>query len=197
MRRLVTAACLALCLPALPIRADDLDAQATAAFSDGFQGACSGAFLEDGSLIEPPQRFEVTMPVTYSDPERAVLWLFRCNIGAYNVQAVPLLWTEYDGIRPAPVTRPDLQVINEVPDDYESPVKEVRILGWSASTMVVNPEFDAASQTLRATGYWRGMGDASDSSVWRLVDGAFRLVRFDVDASYDGEINPTNLLALE
>lgn len=192
-----SALALALCLAAPPALADDLTARATDVFRAAFDETCYSAFLEDGGLIDPPQRFDLRMPMTYSDPENAVLWLFRCNIGAYNVQAVPMLWTEYDGIRPAPVTRPDLQVINEVPDDYESPVKELRILGWSASNMVVNPEFDAASQTLRATGYWRGMGDASDSSVWRLVDGAFRLVRFDVDASYDGEINPTSLLALE
>jgi hypothetical protein len=54
---------------------------------------------------------------------------------------------------------------------------------------IANAEVDAASGTIRSTGYWRGIGDASSVGEWRLIEGDFVLVKYDVDASYDGEIN--------
>lgn len=188
---------LVLCCAAAPALGDDLDDRAVAAFTAAFPEYCMGAFNEDMTLIDPPQRFDLMMPVTFSDPEKVVLWQFRCNLGAYNLQAVMMGWTEYDGIRPIPFPRPDIAVINENPDDYESPVKEIKILGWSASPVVVNPEFDASTGEMTAVSAWRGLGDASDLSVWQLVDGAFRMTRFEADGSYDGEINRTVLVNFE
>lgn len=192
MTRLMPAL-LAACL-AGPAFADDLDDRATAVFSAAFQDACMGAFLEDGRLIEPPQRFAVTSPASYGgDPAPMVLWIFRCNIGAYNVQSVALAHSEMNGIMPLAFAKPDLNIVLEDPDDYESAVKEVQIAGWSSSPFLVNPEVDAAQGEIRQIGYWRGIGDASDRAVWRLVDESFRLVRYEVDASYDGEVNPAVL----
>jgi len=187
-------ALLAACL-AGPALADDLDDRATAIFSAAYQEACSGAFLEDGRLIEPPQRFAMTSPSSYGgDPAPMVLWLFRCNIGAYNVQSVALAYSEMNGVIPLHFATPDLNIVLEDPEDYESAVKEVQIMGWSATPFLVNAEVDAAAGELRQVGYWRGIGDASDMAVWRLADEAFRLIRYEVDASYDGAVNPEVLV---
>lgn len=188
---------LPLILLASPALADDLDARATAVFSQAFAELCTGAFLEDGRLIEPPQRYDVMAPSSYDQPAPVVLWQFRCNIGAYNVQSVFLAHTEYSGIVPLSFARPDLDVVLEDPENYEGPVKEIRIPGWSASPVVVNGSFDPATGRLTATGLWRGIGDASDTAVWGLIDEGFRLLRFEVDATYDGQVNPETLVSFE
>ncbi|MGO4843166.1 DUF1176 domain-containing protein, partial [Rhizobiaceae sp. 2RAB30] len=41
---------------------------------------------------------------------------------------------------------------------------------------------------------WRGVGDASSTGTYIFREGTFTLVKYDVDASYDGEINPETVL---
>ena len=184
---------LALAAPAL---ADTLDDRATAVFTAAYADSCFSAFGEDGSLVAPPRRFALVSPVTYDDiPVPMEVWLFRCNVGAYNVQSVLVGYSEAEGVAPLAVARPDLDIVLADPDDLESAVREVRIVGWSASAVVVNADIDTDRGELREIGYWRGIGDASSAAVWRLVDGQFRLVRYDVDATYDGQVNPTTLIA--
>jgi hypothetical protein len=38
------------------------------------------------------------------------------------------------------------------------------------------------------------VGDASSRGTWVFADGGFRLIRYEVDASYDGEINPQTIV---
>jgi hypothetical protein len=174
--------------------ADDLDARATALFSAAFSETCLAAFLEDGSLIEPPQRFQVTMGSSYGEPEPATLWQFRCDMGAYNLVHVFLIHTEFDGLRPLALPQPVLQVVNEDPEDFESPVKKILVTSWTAGFRAINAAFDPSSGLLSEVSFWRGIGDASSSSVWVLKDGGALLQRFEADASYDGEIAPQLVL---
>jgi hypothetical protein len=192
----------AVILPALalttPAVADALDERATAVFSAAFVDVCSSAFLEDGSLIEPPERVSLSSPMTFEDaPVAMEVWLFRCNIGAYNIQSVVIGYSETEGLGVLSFARPDLDIVLEDPDNLDSAVREVRIVGWSASPIVVNAEIDTTRGELREIGYWRGIGDASSAAVWRLVDQGFRLVRYDVDPTYDGEVNPTTIVQVD
>ena len=189
--RLMTALVALLPLPAL---ADDLDARATALFSAAFSETCLAAFLEDGSLIEPPQRFQATMQSSYGEPEPATLWQFRCDMGAYNLVHVFVIHTEFDGLRPLALPQPVLQVVNEDPEDFESPVKEILVTSWTAGFRAINAGFDPATGLLSEASFWRGIGDASTSSVWVLKNGGAVLQRFEADASYDGEIAPQLVL---
>ncbi|WP_342587146.1 DUF1176 domain-containing protein [Kumtagia ephedrae] len=59
---------------------------------------------------------------------------------------------------------------------------------------LVNSFYDDASKSITSAAKWRGVGDASSSGTWMFRDGTFTLVRYDVDASYDGEINPETVL---
>lgn len=197
MRRFSLVALAAASAFAAPALADDLDDRAKAVFAQAFGELCAAAFLEDGELDEPPQRYDVMAASSYDQPAPVVLWQFRCNVGAYNLQSVFLARTDYSGIVPLSFARPDLSVILEDPENYESAVKEVRITGWSASPEVINGSFDPATGRLTATGLWRGLGDASDTAVWVLIDEGFRLVHFEVDATYDGQVNPQPLLSFE
>ena len=185
---------LLLALMAGPALADPMDDRATAVFSTAFADLCLAAFAEDGGLIEAPQRFDLQMPWSHSDPESAVLWQFRCNIGAYNTTDVFLLHTDLDGTVPLALAQPTLHIVTEDPDDFESPVKSVSVSGWSARPSAVNASFDPATAMLSSSGYWRGVGDAYDAGTWVLRDGGFQLVHFEADASYDGEAKPQLVL---
>jgi hypothetical protein len=59
---------------------------------------------------------------------------------------------------------------------------------------LVNSFYDPDSRTLTSWSKWRGVGDASATGKWLFRDGEFTLVRYDVDASYDGEINEQTVL---
>ena len=185
-------------LLAAPAAAGTLDDRATAVFATGYADACMSAFLEDGSLIEAPQRFSMRSVASWTDdPEPMEVWLFRCNIGAYNVQSVVIAHSEANGVMPLSFARPDLDIVHEDPEDFDSPVSEIRITGWSASPFVVNAHLDPELGELHEYAFWRGIGDASSMAVWQMVDETFRIRRYDVDATYDGEINPVTLVRFD
>ena len=185
-------------LPALllasPIFADAADDRALAVFSSAFADQCSGAFLEDGGLVEPPARFDVTAPSSFADPAPVTIWQFRCNTGAYNTQQVYVIWSDYDGTRPLSFAAPALDITYQEAEDFESPVQAVTVAGWDSRALLVNSGFDPDTLQISETAFWRGIGDASHAAVWQLIDGGFRLVHYEVDASYDGQMEPQLVL---
>lgn len=193
-RPVLTAALVA--LAATPLAAQD-DTAASAAFAAGFGDTCLSALREDGTPIHPVERHDVMVPSPWDDPQPMVLWSFVCNIGAYNVQKVHLAWSESEGLVPLAVARPDYDVLNADPDDIESAVVGLELTGYSASHYAVNPEFDPTTLELTEIAYWRGLGDASSIAVWRLTPDGFRLIRYEVDATYDGEIAHEVLVAFD
>jgi hypothetical protein len=63
--------------------------------------------------------------------------------------------------------------------------------------MLTNSSYDEATKSIMSNAKWRGVGDASSAGTWIFRDGEFALVRYDVDASYDGEINPEPVFDVE
>lgn len=194
---------LAAFLPASPALADIPydDADAVALFTAGFAERCSWAFDEDGALSGEPDRFDVTGPNSWSDEgSPAVIWEFGCEIYAYNTAQVFILATE-DGIGPVALARPSLKIVYDeaaaAPGEADSVIETLEIDGWTADLTPINARFDPATVTITAHTYWRGLGDASDTGSWRLRDQQFHLIRYDVDASYDGEVNPVTLVEFE
>lgn len=138
------------------------------------------------------------IPFRYSSdlddqPEReARLFRFYCSTGAYNETHV---YYQYDdeGLRQLYFATPDLDIRYEN-DDTDSEVKSITTIGYQSVEKLVNSFYDEASQSITSHGKWRGVGDASDSGTWIFRNGRFSLVHFEVDASYDGEINPEAVL---
>lgn len=89
--------------------------------------------------------------------------------------------------------RPELD-IHYVGNNTEGKVEHIGIIGYLAETRLVNSSYDEAATSITSSSKWRGVGDASSSGTWLFRDGAFTLVRYDVDASYDGEVNPETVL---
>ncbi len=79
-------------------------------------------------------------------------------------------------------------------DDTNGKVDSMQIIGYTAASQLMNSSFDADTRTITAMNKWRGVGDAASSGAWMFRNGDFTLVKYDVDASYDGKIDPKTVL---
>lgn len=179
-----------------PEKGDEVLAQAKALFAAS-HGECDrqvpGA---DPAQAEVEQH---RLPFNYmTDPEdqpqrEARLFRFYCGTGAYNETHVYYQYDEDQGLRELQFARPELDIRYDNEQDQEK-VRSITIMGYTTDTKLVNSSYDEASHSIVSATKWRGVGDASDSGTWMFRNGEFTLVKFDVDASYDGEINPETLI---
>lgn len=165
----------------------------TLAFTEPCSAAIDGAF--GGSV---PETFDLTYRTQYDEagaPDHKYrLYRFNCNGGAYNFSSVFYGWDEGDGLAPISFAVPSLDVKYAEGDTEGVNVTAVNVVGFEARSPLTNASFDAASQTIGAGAYWRGIGDASDEGVWRFREGRFVLEWFEVDASYNGEVDPQRVV---
>ncbi len=180
-----------------PAKRDALLDQARKRFEISYAGSCGwGAGQEEAA--NAPEAYTIEFRTSYSSPDEppqeAHLFRFFCGMGAYNETHVYYLWTDPDGLRHIQFATPDLDIGREDESDFESAVEEIRINGYSAQDQLVNSFYSAEDHTITSNSKWRGVGDASSSGLWLFRDGQFVLVRYEVDASYDGEINPQTVL---
>ena len=128
------------------------------------------------------------------DPEREVrLFRFFCSMGAYNESSVYYFADDIGGVSQLQFAVPELDIAYEN-GNTEGKVEHIGIVGFRTTDQLVNSDYDQNAYTIVSHDKWRGVGDASSSGTWLFRDGAFSLVQYDVDASYDGEINPESVL---
>jgi Protein of unknown function (DUF1176) len=113
-----------------------------------------------------------------------------CNSGAYNINNVYFISLGEDSTTPLHFAAPAFNVIYEN-NDSEKAVLRIDIQGFTSADTLVNPTYDAATGTMISANKWRGVGDSGTSGTWAFLQGRFVLTHFEVDASYDGQINPT------
>lgn len=145
-----------------------------------------------GSEDSPPESHAIGFRYGYDDddgPERiAHLFRFFCFSGAYNEIHVYYIADDEGTVAPLHFAEPQYDV--RYAGEGDEKVEAVTVTGFTATGQLVNSGYDAESRTISAHSLWRGMGDASSVGTWAFAEGTFRLVRYEVDASYDGEINP-------
>lgn len=130
------------------------------------------------------------------DPERkAVLFRFSCGLYAYNVSEVYYLANQYGEIQEVAFSEPELDI--EYVDDTNSTVKSMKVIGYSATPVLVNSVFDPKSGTISSFSKWRGIADAFSAGAWAFRDGRFVLISYVVDAAYDEREEPVDVLNLE
>jgi len=181
---------------------DPVMAHAKASYAATYGTTCDRANPGTGLPDEEPEDVllkykDKTDPE--SDPERtARLISFPCFSGAYNFSTVYYLWDDINDLRQVEFARPEFDVVYENPDDTEnSKVKEITVTGFSATDQLLNAEFDPETKTIISWEKWRGVGDASSNGTWTFRDGNFVLVKYDVDASYDGEMESQTIVDYE
>ena len=186
-------------LPATSFAQDNALTQsdAFARFTQSFPDLCYG--LEDSAAAEyyPNETWDLTWETEYSDtPQTATLYKFFCGSGAYNVNHMYYLETEYEGLVPIAFATPQFDVVYEN-DDFEGTVLEMPMTGYGTQLLLTNSEFDPETKTITSHALWRGIGDAFSAGTWRFDEGQFVLIRYDVDAQYDGEIDPETLVSFK
>lgn len=131
---------------------------------------------------------------TDDQPEREMrLFRFYCGAGAYNETHIYYQYDEADGLRELQFATPELDIRYEN-DDFEGKVESVSIIGYTTEDTLVNSSYDEAEHSITSHNKWRGIGDAGTTGTWIFRNGSFTLVKYDVDASYDGEVNPEAVL---
>ncbi len=125
--------------------------------------------------------------------EEVTLIRIYCMSGAYNISHSYYIQRDFEGLTPlafaAPVVDPQYEN-----GDYDGKLLSVPVTGMNTSLVLVNSDFDPESRTITSYAKWRGIGDASSSGTWEFREGEFVLAHYEVDASYDGEINPETIL---
>jgi hypothetical protein len=169
-------------------------------FTLAFTEPCGPAI--DGGYGGPePQVFDLSYRGSYdeaSDPERKFrLYQFNCSGGAYNFSSVFYGWDEVDGLAPISFAAPSVKPEYEGEEtDGDGKLVRLQVTGMTASFLVTNATVTAGTGAISSASYWRGIGDASSIGEWILRDGEYALVTYDVDASYDGEVNPVRVYDL-
>lgn len=156
------------------------------------QPAEGGYFPED-SYLEWTFSYQPSWSDSADEEEVTLIRIF-CGSGAYNVQHAYYIHREYEGLTPLPFAVPSFDTKYAVEDDIDSALESITVTGMSANLILVNSEFDPDTLTVTSHSYWRGIGDASSSGIWTFKDGEFSLVYYEVDATYDGEVNAEPLL---
>lgn len=145
---------------------------------------------------EQPRAFDLRFRYDYDTEDRlAKLFQFDCSRYAYNVSEVYYLANEYNEVSEVTFAEPDLDI--KYTDDSNSKVASMTIGGFKSSALLVNSDFDPDTQTISSMSKWRGIGDASSSGVWIFREGSFVLSSYAVDATYDEEENPVDVVSYE
>ncbi|WP_246727730.1 DUF1176 domain-containing protein [Chelativorans sp. Marseille-P2723] len=176
-------------LPALP-----LEERAKRLFDTVYEDECPDRMME---TADEPQSHAIRFNYAYDGPEEepreAHLFRFFCSRGAYNERHAYVLANDFGELSPLQFAVPDLDIRYEN-DDPDAAVEEILIVGYKTEGLLVNSSFDPQELTISSRAMWRGLGDASSNGVWMFRSGSFSLVRYEVDASYDGKINPETVL---
>lgn len=184
-------------LAATPSLADDLDAQAIQMLEAVYSSEQCSYYAQEKPA---PTRREFQVD-GYSEEVTVTTFEFDCALGAYNeVQAI-LMHTDLDGLRPASFATPVLDIAYQEnaknrDDPSVGPVESLDIVGYRAATTLINPSIDDATGQIITEERWRGIGDASSSGVWDLTSDGYVLRSYEVDATYDGEIDRVTVLDL-
>jgi hypothetical protein len=188
MKRAALASFAALAVLTAPAHAQD----AEAAFKSAFADAC----MLDEDRVVPEYFSDESWVLTWGNAENeysATLYQFYCFSGAYNVNYVYYIKDEWDGVEPVSFAVPAFDVKYK-DDDYDSEVESIKVTGFTTLSMLTNAAFDPETGTINNTAHWRGLGDASSGGRWVFDEGQFVLKSYDVDPSYDGEINPRRIV---
>lgn len=163
-----------------------------AAFGEDCDWAINGS-----SDMREPETFDFTFRYGFDeagDPDRKLrIYRFFCSQGAYNQQHAYFGWTE-DGLRALSFAVPVTEATFTDPGNSDSDVESLEMLGFSTQRTLTNSEIDSDTGAIVSNSYWRGLGDASSSGTWRLVEGEYVLKTYDVDHSYNGKVDPVRVV---
>lgn len=175
---------------------DEAVERAKVLFADTRAADCPA--IRPGVAVADPEVHKIIFKGRSSQPDdpdlSARLMSFVCEQAAYNESRVYYLDADPEGVRELQFATPELDIRYADGDTDQHTVESVSAIGFTTIRKLVNSAYDESSMTLTSFDKWRGAGDASTAGHWLFRDGAFTLVDYQVDASYDGEANPETVL---
>lgn len=122
------------------------------------------------------------------------LYAFSCELYAYNESWVFYIYDSTEGLRLLSFAEPHIVTTHPVADDEGAKLESIKVAGFRSSTTLINAEFDEKTQTITSFDKWRGVGDSSSNGAWHFDNGEFVLMDYDVDPTFNGEIDPITVL---
>lgn len=179
-----------------PPKKDAALEQAKKAFLASYSDECDQE-TPDHKPISEPTAYTISYKekdAAEGDPDRTVrLFRFFCRMAAYNESAYYYLADDTGEVRQLQFAVPELDTRYEN-DDPEGKLDSVTVTGFQTQDYAINSDYDEKDRTITTFDKWRGVGDASSTGLYLFRNGDFSLVKYDVDASYDGEINPETVV---
>ena len=171
-----------------------IDSMVQQKFQNAYEGLCEtlepdssfGPATPTLNVLEFNYEYETNQPA-----HKFRLYEFPCYTGAYNFSSVYYGADEYGEIKQIHFAIPEMAITYK--DDADEIVDSITITGFRTHEALTNAGFDKETQSLFSFSKWRGLADASSSGEWAFHQGEFVLVTYDVDASYDGNINPVRI----
>ncbi len=158
-------------------------------------GQCESDLAERFDGLED-QAFDVSWPETRYDDTveqaKGRLYQITCGLGAYNV-AVAYVFAREDGFPEegeiVSFATPAFSLDYEPGDETDTKlVHDPEVTGFTAGTILVNPEFDPETNTISTFEKWRGLGDAYSAGRWTLENGSFVLKHYVIDPIYEANL---------
>lgn len=164
-------------------------------FALSFAEPCSWGLGGDPAM-QVPETYDMSFRYASDEadaPDRQLrVYRLFCGSGAYNLQHVYMAWDADSGLRTLSFAQPSLDIRYKPDSDTE--LDGISVTGYAATQVLVNSGVDTAAQTISGQSCWRGICDASSAGIWVLDQGEFRLDRYLVDPTYDGEVNPISIV---
>jgi hypothetical protein len=120
------------------------------------------------------------------------LFLFPCDLGAYNSIEVFYIHDSIDGLRQLSFAVPDINY--EYADEESAKLKSWRLTGFDTMDRLVNSGYDDKSKDIYMMSKWRGIADAFSNGSWKFQEGKFVLKDYSVDPTFDGEQTPFDVM---
>lgn len=169
------------------------------AFTTAYAGSCMSLQADAGSGAATPEVHELTYRLPHLKPEdpdqHATLYRFNCGWGAYNSNEIFYLAGEDGEFSQLQFTHPEYTVEYEGPEDAQK-AKSITVIGYQAEASLSNTEFSPETQTLTFLSKWQGNGDTSTRGEYLFRQGAFTLVKYEVDATADDKVEPIAVIDL-
>ncbi len=165
-------------------------------FYSAYSNICSSINMAKDTNLIKPEVFELQFNYSYEEADAPknnfTLYVFPCVAGPFNSGSVLYGFEEgAEEIKQLHFAEPEYDI--DFADDSFEKILDIRLRGFSTTNTLFNLSVDPETNTIYSITKWRRMADASASGVWKFERGRFVLKSFDVDATYDDQINPTRI----
>ncbi len=173
---------------------DKVRSEIEKAFRAAYASTCQTLQGDAEPGAADPEIKEIVWQDSEGGADRKVrLFRFGCTVGAYNTGEVYYQANDDGEFRQLQFAEPELDIRYEN-GDFEGKLESVTVVGFRTVDTLANSFYDDKTQTIQSASKWRGVGDASSAGTYLFRNGAFSLTKYEVDASYDGEINPETVV---